>query len=89
MTVYQDKRSPYWQFDFQFRGRRYHGSTGCTSKRAAEQFERRERHAAALPDIRRPTITLNEACGLYRDHAQLLPSWATMRYMIDALLDVA
>jgi len=87
LTVYQSKASPYWQFDFQFRGRRYHGSTGCTSKRAAEQFERRERHAATLPVVSRPTLTLDEAAGLYQDHAESLPSWSTIKYMIAALVD--
>lgn len=86
MSVYKDKRSPYWQFDFQFRGQRFYGSTGCTSQRAAEAFERRERHKAALPDQQRPGITLSEAAGLYQDHAELLPSWPTIEYMLDALV---
>lgn len=87
MTVYKSKNSPYWQYDFQIRGRRYHGSTGCTSKRAAEAVERRERHAAALPETRRPPITVDEAAGLYQDHAETLPSWPTINYMLDALVD--
>lgn len=87
MGTYKPKGSPYFHFDFQFRGVRYHGSTGCTSKRAADAFERRERHAAALPDLKRPPITLDEACGLYEDHAGDLPSWPTIEYMIEALLD--
>ena len=87
MSVYKPKASPYWHFDFQFRGTRYHGSTGCTSKREAEAFERRERHRAANPDQSRPPITLSEAAGLYQDHAEHLPSWPTIRYMIESLLD--
>lgn len=86
MSVYQPKGSPYWHFDFQFRGSRYYGSTGCTSKRAAEAFERRERHQAALPDQRRKPITVDEAAGLYTEHAQTLPSWPTIEYMLDALV---
>jgi integrase len=86
MTVYRHQNSPYWHFEFQFRGTRFCGSTGCTSRRAAEQFERRERHAAALPDRARPAITLSEAASLYQDHAEGLPSWPTIRYMIEALL---
>lgn len=87
VSVYKPKGSPYFHFDFQFRGQRYHGSTGCTSKRAAEAFERRERHKAALPEQARPPITLSEACGLYQDHAELLPSWPTIDYMLSALVD--
>lgn len=87
MTVYKSKNSPYWQFDFQFRGRRYCGSTGCTSKRAAEEFERRERHSAALPDQRRPSISVDEAASLYQDHAESLPSWPTIAYLLDALTE--
>lgn len=87
MTVYKPKGSPFYHFDFQFRGRRYYGSTGCDTKRAAEAFERRERHAAALPEQKRPEITLNEAAGLYQDHAELLPSWPTIKYMLAALID--
>ena len=86
LSVYKPKRSPYWHFDFQFRGQRYCGSTACTSRRAAEQFERRERTAAALPERARPAITISEAASLYQDHAEALPSWATIRYMIEALL---
>lgn len=87
MTVYKPKGKPHYLYDFQFKGRRYYGSTGCTSKRKAEEFERRERHNAALPDVRKPPITLDEAGGLYQEHAEHLPSWATIRYMIAALID--
>lgn len=64
MSVYATPRSPYWQYDFQFKGRRFHGSTGTQSKRAAEAFERRLRADAAsgrLDDI--GELTLNQAAG--------------------------
>lgn len=51
MTVYQTKKSPYWQYDFQLKGKRYHGSTGVETKRAAEQFERNQRTKAALGEL--------------------------------------
>ena len=86
MSVYKPKGKPHYHFDFVFKGQRHHGSTGCDTKRQAEQFERRERQKAALPDLQRPEITLDEAAGLYQDHAELLPSWPTMRYMITALV---
>lgn len=86
MSVYKPKGSPYFHYDFQFRGRRYYGSTGCETKRQAEAYERRQRHQAALPSQQRPEITLNEAASLYQDHAELLPSWPTIRYILTELV---
>ena len=45
MSVYKDKdgRSPYWHYDFQINGRRFHGST---KTRTAEAFERAVRERA-------------------------------------------
>lgn len=86
MSLYRPKNSPYWHFDFQFKGQRFYGSTGCTSKRAAEQYEARERQKASLPDLARPPITLDEAAGLYQEHAETLPSWPTIKYMTAALV---
>ena len=65
MTVYQHKNSPYWQYDFQVRGQRYTGSTGCTSKSAAKEFERKERNRVAEGVLVKPDLTVDEACGLY------------------------
>ncbi|MBB4259704.1 MULTISPECIES: site-specific integrase [unclassified Bradyrhizobium] len=42
MSVYRDKRSPYYSFDFQHAGNRFHGSTKCTTRREAERFEAAE-----------------------------------------------
>jgi integrase len=86
MTVYRHKGSPYYHFEFQFRGQRFHGSTKCTSKREAQEFERRQRVAAALPSQGRPPITVDLAAGLYTEHAETLPSWPTIRYMLAALV---
>lgn len=46
MSVYKHKNSPYYQYDFQVGGERFHGSTGETNRRKAEDVERRERGAA-------------------------------------------
>ena len=37
MSVYLDKRSPYYQYDFQLRGHRFHGSTKARTRREAEK----------------------------------------------------
>jgi len=86
LSVYKKKGSPYYHYDFQLHGVRYHGTTGCRGKRDAEEVERRERQRAALPDLQRPPITLDEACGLYQDKVEDTPSWPTIRYMLAALI---
>jgi integrase len=88
MSVYRPKGSPYFHFDFQFKGKRHYGSTNLTSRRGAEQFEGRERQKAALPDIAKPPITLDEACGLRQDYLEERPSWPTVRPMLAALLTI-
>jgi hypothetical protein len=39
MSVYRDKRSPYYQFEFQREGHRHYGSTKCLKRAEAEAFE--------------------------------------------------
>lgn len=59
MSVYKPAKSRFWQYDFQHKGRRFHGSTGVEGKRAAEQVERRIREQAAkgeLDDASRMTL---------------------------------
>ena len=46
MSVFRKQRSPYWHFDFQCRGHRFHGSTKCTTRREAEKVEAAEREKA-------------------------------------------
>lgn len=86
MSVYKPKGSPYFHFDFVWKGHRFHGSTGCKGKREALAYEARQRSDAVLPALGRPPITLDEACGLYQEHAESLPSWNTIEYMTAALI---
>jgi integrase len=46
MSVYRPKGSPFYQFDFWWRGNRFHGSTKRTNCREAEAVEREERERA-------------------------------------------
>jgi integrase len=46
MSVYKPKGSPFYQYDFECRGHRFHGSTKRTSRREAEAVERAERDQA-------------------------------------------
>lgn len=87
MSVYKPQNSPYFHFDFVWKGNRFHGSTGCRSRRDALAYENRERQKAALPDRERPPITLDEACGLYEEKVGHKPSWPTISYMLAAMID--
>jgi integrase len=82
MSVYKPKNSPFFHYDFQFKGDRFHGSTGCTTERLAKQYEARERQKAALPTLARPPITVDDACGLYAEYAETQNSWKTTEYLL-------
>lgn len=86
MSVYKPKGSPYFHFDFVWKGRRFFGSTGCRNKREALAYEARQRQDAVLPATGKPPLTLDEAGGLYAEHADRLPSWKTVEYMTAALI---
>lgn len=74
MSVYKPAKSPYFQYDFQIKGRRFHGSTGVETRRAAEEVERRIRRAAALDELDdASTMTLDQAAGRWwLEHGQYL-----------------
>jgi integrase len=75
VSVYRDKRSPYYQFDFQHDGNRFHGSTKCTNRRDAEKFEAAEleKAKALVKATRRAKASLaidDVADRLWNDSAQ-------------------
>jgi integrase len=69
VSVFKDKRSPYWRFDFEYRNRRFFGSTKATTKRAAEAVERTEREKAraliAQEEAARTSLRLDDIAGRY------------------------
>lgn len=65
MSVRKDPRSPYYQYDFQRNGQRFHGSTGLTTRRDADRFESELKRKIALGQNARPPITMAVACDLY------------------------
>jgi integrase len=87
MSVYKPKASKYFAFDFVWQGRRFHGSTGCRTKREALRHEEREREKARNGGNARPPITLDEACGLYEDKVGDKPSWRNAERNIKVLLE--
>jgi len=83
--------SPFWHFDFRRGGRRFHGSTGTKSKRAAQAFIDRKLAEIASGEADRkaaekPRLTVTEVLGSYwTDHAGTLPSAATTWSQMNAI----
>jgi integrase len=46
MSIYKSPKSPFWHYDFQIEGDRFHGSTKCRTRREAEKAEAIERERA-------------------------------------------
>ena len=66
MSVYKPAKSRFFQYDFVQKGRRFHGSTGQETRRAAEAVERKFRLDAAEGRLGEASqLTLDEACGAY------------------------
>lgn len=76
MSVYKSKKSaPYYWFDFQLGGHRFHGSTRCTARKDAEKFEVREREKAktlvkAMKRSKGSLLIDDVAARLWNDEAQ-------------------
>ena len=68
MTVYRPAKSPYFHYDFQFRGQRFTGSTSQRSKTEARRYEERIRREVTSGTKAKPSITLDEAIGLWWQH---------------------
>lgn len=66
MSVYKPAKSRIWQYDFRLKGRRFHGPTGQTTKRAAEAVERQRRLEAATGALGAvAALTLHQATSRY------------------------
>lgn len=92
MSVYQPKGSPYFHFDFQFRGVRFHGSTRSKNRRQAELIERAEREKARqllrAGDKSVLQLTIDTAAGRYwhevgQHHACSRETWTNLARLID------
>ena len=85
-------RSPYWQFDFQWRGHRFHGSTKGTTRREAEKVEAAEREKAkrhvAQTEAARTSMRLDDIAGRYwQEHAQHLAGAANAEGNLALLIE--
>lgn len=68
MSVYKPAKSRFWQYDFVIEGLRFHGSTGQTTRRAAEKAEERKRREVGEGKYgSAENLTLNQACGAWWD----------------------
>lgn len=65
MSVYKPAKSKAFQFDYVWKGHRYHGSTGCTSRRDAERYEAKHKRAVALDEKVKDALTVEQACDLW------------------------
>jgi len=69
MSLYRKRRSPFWHYDFWWRGYRFHGSTKCTTRREAKKVEavereRAKRHVAQIAAAR-TSLRLDDVAGRY------------------------
>lgn len=87
MTVYKPKNSRLYHYDFQFKGVRYHGSTGCQAKRDAERYERDKRTEAALGTKVKPSITMDEAAGFYWKQRGQFEKGSTVKGQLSRLVE--
>ena len=91
MSVYKPAKSRFYAYDFQHKGRRFHGSTGVEGKRAAEKVERDLREKAALGLLDDASqLTLNQAAGRWwLEHGSTLKDadrlFARVERMVEAL----
>jgi integrase len=67
MSLYKPKGSPFYHFDFHWRGDRFHGSTKRTDRREAQAVERAERERVRRTAAPGPSagMTLDDAAGRY------------------------
>jgi len=77
VSLYRRPRSPYWHFDFYWRGHRFHGTTKATNKREAEKIEAAERERArglvAQIEQAKTSLRLQDVASRYwAEHAQHL-----------------
>ena len=91
MSVYRPKGSPYFHFDFQMRGVRFHGSTRCGNKRQAQEIEKTERNKAKerlKASGRGPArLTIDAAAGRYwtevgQHHACREETWTNLERLV-------
>jgi integrase len=94
MSVYKDKRSPFWQYDFVCRGHRFFGSTKAKAKREALKVEAAEREQAkqrvAQTLASRTSLRLDDIAGRYwnevgQHHTRSDNTWRMLSLVLECL----
>ena len=94
MSLWKPKGSKFWYYDFTFKGRRYYGSSGVSSKEKAKGIEaavrtRAAEEAAFGKPKSKPTLTLDLAFGrYYQEVSQHTASAKNDLARIDALMEL-
>ena len=92
MSVYKPKGSPFYHYDFWWRGDRFHGSTRRTNRREAEAVERAERDRArrrtARSQATSTSLKIDDVAGRYwievgQHHAGQKNTWRDLERLID------
>ena len=91
MSLYRKPRSPFFHYEFWWRGCRFHGSTKKTTRREAQAVERAEREKArahvAQTEHARTSLKLDDVAGRYMtEHGQHLAGtnlWGWLGLVLD------
>lgn len=92
MSVYRPPRSPYYHYDFQWRGDRFHGSTKRKNRREAETVERAERDKAkqrsAASQAASTSLQIDAVAGRYwtevgQHHAGAANTWRDLERLVE------
>lgn len=88
MSVYKPAKSRFYHYDFQWKGRRFFGSTNCETRRKAEAVERKRREEAALGTLDDAAqMSLDLAAGRWwNERGQRLKTAPAVERRIEALL---
>jgi site-specific recombinase XerD len=93
MSVYRDKRSRFFQYEFQIKGYRFYGSTRCDDEREARTVEDKKRDEAARQVARwvaehRAPLTLGRAAERWwTEHGQHLAE-TNVRFILDRIVEI-
>jgi integrase len=90
MSIYLPAKSRFYAYDFKIGRRRYHGSTGQTTRPAAKKFEERLRREVAEGKLGEASqLTLNQAAGKwwdevgqFRGESDIDRQWSRVRRLI-------
>lgn len=91
MAIYKRDDSPFWQYDFTVKGRRFRGSTETDRRQDAEIVEAKLKHDAIMGVVtgQKARFTLNQAFGwYYQQHGAHLPGKDTIYRTGQKLLQV-